>query len=58
MCNYIGLCEKTAFGIDFGLWEVLDIDDNDDDDDDDDDDSVCFQNSLCCCRKIRVEAPL
>ena len=27
---------KTAFGINFGLLEVLKIDDNDDDDDDDD----------------------
>ena len=27
---------KTAFGIDFGLWEVLDIDDGDHDDNDND----------------------
>ena len=29
---------KTAFGINFGLLEVLEIDDDDDDDNDDDDD--------------------
>ena len=33
--SYIRLYQKTAFGIDFGLWEVLEIDDDDDDDYDD-----------------------
>ena len=32
------LYQKTAFGIDFGLWEVPEIDDDVDDDDYDDDD--------------------
>ena len=40
--TYIRLFQKTAFGIDFRLWEVPEIyyddDDNDDDEDDDDDD--------------------
>ena len=34
--NYIGLYQIIAFGIDFGLWEVPEIDDDDDDDGDDD----------------------
>ena len=29
--NYIGIYQKTAVRIDFGLWEVPKIDDDDDD---------------------------
>ena len=36
--TYIRLFQKTAFGIDFRLWEVPEIDDDDDDNDDDEDD--------------------
>ena len=35
--NYIGLFQKTAFSIDFWLWEVPTIDNDDDDNDGDDD---------------------
>ena len=41
--NYITLIQKTAFGMDFGLWEVPKID-NDDDDYDDDDDEEEFDD--------------
>ena len=35
--NQMGVYMKTDFGINFGLLEVLEIDDDDSDDDDDDD---------------------